>query len=99
VATTRGEILEALTDFLRAQSDEFGLRRLGVFGSAARDQITDTSDVDVVVDLAEPNLLTLAAIMIRLEELLGRPVDVVHYKGLRNEYLKRRIDREAVYVG
>jgi hypothetical protein len=99
MATTRAEIIEALTDFLRAESGRFGLRRLGIFGSVARDQITDTSDVDVVVDLAEPNLLTLAAIMIRLEELLGRPVDVVHYRGLRNEYLKRRIDREAVYVG
>ena len=83
----------------RARGDEYGLLRLGVFGSVARDQITDDSDVDVVVDLAQPNLLTVAAIMIRLEELLGRPVDVVHYKGMRNDYLKRRIDREAIYVG
>jgi predicted nucleotidyltransferase len=96
---SRLEILELLAQFARSSREEYGLRRLGVFGSVARGQMTDASDVDVVVDLAEPNLLTLAAIMIRLEELLERPVDVVHYKGMRNEYLKRRIDREAIYVG
>lgn len=84
---------------LGARGDEYGLLRLGVLGSVARDQITVDSDVDIVVDPAQPNLLTLAAIVIRLDELLGRPVDVVHYKGMRNDYLKRRIDREAIYVG
>lgn len=97
--TSRSEILDLLINFQKTQSAEYGLRRLGVFGSVARDQMTDDSDVDIVVDLAEPNLLTLAALMIRLEELLARPVDVVHYQGMRNEYLKRRIDREAIYVG
>ena len=91
--------MSLLADFRRTLGYEYGLLNLGVFGSVARDQMTDDSDVDVVVDLAEPNLLTLAAIMIHLEELLGRPVDVVHYKGMRNKYLKLRIDREAIYVG
>lgn len=99
MARSQREILDALTDFRRTRDDEYGLLRLGVFGSVARDQMTEDSDVDIVIDLAQPNLLTLAAIMIRLEELLGQPVDVVHYKGMRNEYLKRRIDREAIYVG
>ena len=96
---SRREILDILAEFRRTRGEEFGLLRIGVFGSVARDQMTESSDVDVVVDLAQPNLLTLAAIMIRLEELLGLPVDVVHYRGTTNPYLKRRIEREAVYVG
>lgn len=99
MAKTRDEILTLLSEFRRTQGEKYGLLRVGVFGSVARDQMTDSSDVDVVVDLAQPNLLTLAAIMVRLEELLGRPVDIVHYRGTTNPYLKRRIDREAVYVG
>jgi uncharacterized protein len=95
---SRREILEILSEFYRTRGEEYGLLRIGVFGSVARDQITDGSDVDVVVDLAQPNLLTIASIMVRLEELLGRPVDIVHYRGTTNQNLKRRIEREAVYV-
>jgi uncharacterized protein len=93
------EILDILAEFRRTRGEEYGLLRIGVFGSAARDQMTESSDVDVVVDLAQPNLLTLASIMLRLEELLGLSVDVVHYRGTTNPYLRRRIEREAIYVG
>lgn len=99
MSKSRQKILDLLAEFSRAHGEEYGLLRMGVFGSVARDQMSDTSDVDIVVDLARPNLLTLASMMIRLEELLGRRVDVVHYRGMANPYLKRRIEREAVYVG
>ncbi len=75
-----------------------GITRIGIFGSLARGEATDASDVDVVVELERPDLLLLVGIKQELEELLQRPVDVVRYREHMNPLLKKRIDREAVYV-
>ena len=94
----RNDILRTLVRFRDLRQDEFGIVRIGVFGSVARDEITDISDVDVVVELDRPDLLTLVGIKQELEDLLHRSVDVVRYRERMNAYLKRRIEQEAVYV-
>ena len=95
---TRSDVMEKLSEFGKNRRDEFGIVRLGVFGSAARDRITDESDIDVVVILADPDLLTLVGIKQELEDLLQRPVDIVRYREKMNTFLKQRIERDAVYV-
>ena len=95
---TRDEILRRLEQFQQQKKSEFGILRLGVFGSIARGTFTDTSDVDVVVELAQPDLIALVGIKQELESLLHRRVDIVRYREHMNPLLKRRIDREAVYV-
>jgi predicted nucleotidyltransferase len=92
------DVLEAVSQFRRDRQDEFGILRIGVFGSVARNEITDESDVDVVVELAQPDLLTLVGIKQELESLLQRSVDIVRYRDSMNAFLKRRIEQEAVYV-
>ena len=94
----RNDILRTLARFRDLKKDEFGIVRIGVFGSVARDEITDASDVDVVVKLDRPDLFTLVGIKQELEELLHRPIDVVRYREGMNAYLKRRIEQEAIYV-
>ncbi len=76
----------------------FGVSQVGLFGSAARDQIRDDSDIDVVVKMALPDLFFLVHIKEELEESLGRPVDIVQYRERMNAYLKKHIDKEAVYA-
>jgi hypothetical protein len=95
---TRREVLRRLTRFSQQHASEFGLRRIGVFGSAAQDRLTRDSDVDVVVELTEPDLLLLVGIQQELQTLLGRPVDVVHYRARMNPMLKQHIDAEAIYA-
>jgi predicted nucleotidyltransferase len=95
---TQQEILRTIAQFRRSREDEFGIIRIGVFGSAAHEEINDESDVDVVVEIAEPDLLTMVGIKQELEELLQRPVDIVRYRENMNDFLKQRIDRDAVYV-
>lgn len=56
------------------------------------------SDIDLVVELEELDLLTLVGITQDLEQLLHRPVDIVRYRETMNPFLKQRIDRDAVYV-
>jgi predicted nucleotidyltransferase len=96
--TTRSEVLKVLSNFHRSHSKQFGITRIGVFGSAARDRLARDSDVDVVVELERPDLLLLVGIKQELEELLGRPVDVVRYRRDMNPFLKRHIEQEAVYA-
>ena len=95
---TRKDILQTLSMFQRDRRDEFGIVRLGVFGSTARDQFGDESDVDVVVELAHPDLFALIGIKQELEAVLHRPVDVVRYRENMNAFLKQRIQQEAIYV-
>lgn len=92
------DVLKVLSQFQHNRQDEFGIVRIGVFGSAARDQMSDESDVDVVVELADPDLLTLIGIKQELERLLHRPVDIVRYRDKMNAFLKGRIEQEAVYA-
>jgi len=67
------------------------------FLSVARDEATDESDVDVVVEMA-PDLFGSVSLREELEVLLGAKVDLVRYWRRMNHYLKRRIDTEAHYV-
>ena len=95
---TREDVLATLARFQRTKRDEYHIRRIGIFGSAARNRLGAASDVDVVVELVEPDLLALVGIKQDLEELLHRPVDVVRYRERLNPFLKRRIEQEAIYV-
>ncbi len=95
---TQQEILQILSQFRQQQQDEYKISRLGIFGSVARDQFTLASDVDVVVELTEPDLLSLVGIKQDLEQLFQRSVDIVRYRTNMNAFLKRRIDQEAIYV-
>ena len=92
------EILEVLARFQRNEGATYHIRRIGLFGSAARTQLTPESDVDVVVELAEPDLLALVGIKQELEALLARSVDIVRYRERMNQFLKQRIEQEAIYV-
>lgn len=83
---------------IRRAAAESGARDVRVFGSVARGEERDGSDVDFLVAL-EPgrSLLDLARLELRLERLLGRPVDVVTEAGLR-EPMRAAALREAVHV-
>jgi predicted nucleotidyltransferase len=87
VQSKRGEILQ-----LAARR---GARNVRLFGSVARDEAGLDSDVDFLVDL-EPgrSLLDLGGLLMDLQKLLGRKVDVVTETGLRPR-LRPRVLREA----
>lgn len=87
VKSRREEILR-----VAAQHGAYNIR---VFGSVARGEADEASDVDFLVEL-EPgrSLLDLGGLQVELESLLGRPVDVVTEAGLY-WLLRRRILKEA----
>jgi predicted nucleotidyltransferase len=91
----RDEALKILTDH-REELQEFGVKRLAIFGSVARDEAGPESDVDVLVEFDKPvGIFEFLDLKTRLEELLGRPVDLATENGLKRQ-LRDRILEEAI---
>ena len=93
----RDKVLNILMKHKQELRDRYGVTRLGIFGSVARDEAAESSDVDIVVDM-EPNLFARVRLKEDLESFLGTRVDLVRYWWRMNHYLKKRIDKEAYYV-
>ena len=94
----RNEIILSLQRFKEMNQRKYSIKRIGLFGSAARDSMNEQSDIDVVVELETQDLFDFIGIKLDLEEQLSQEVDIVSYRKKMNEFLKRRIDKEAVYV-
>lgn len=94
----RDEAIRLLIGCKPGIQEKYGITAIGLFGSIARNQATETSDVDVVVQLLNPDLFTLVHIKEELEAAFHRHVDVLQYREKMNPYLKRHIEQEAVYV-
>ncbi len=90
------ELISGKARRVREIASRNGARRLRFFGSFARGSATPESDVDVLVSLDEGrDLLDLAGLMLELEDLLGRTVDVVEEETVPAEIMQR-ILAEAV---
>ena len=94
----RDALLRELRRIKPDLATRFGVLRLALFGSFARDEARPESDVDIVVELAKPDLFALVHIREALENDLNRPVDLIPYSRTMNEFLKDRIRNEAEYV-
>ncbi len=88
-------------DLIRAHSDElrsqFGVRSLRLFGSVARGEQHEGSDVDVCVEM-EPRIYLVFRLQLFLEQLCQCPVDVIHMHRHINPYLLKHINRDGIYV-
>lgn len=94
---TRDEALRLLCE-RRGELEPFGVRSLALFGSVARDEATPDSDVDILVEFE--GLATFDRYMdlkFHLEDVLGRPVDLVTRKALKPR-LAPYVERDALYV-
>ncbi len=94
----RDSVLEELRVLKPDLENRFGVTRIGLFGSVARDDARSDSDIDIVIEMKRPDLFDLVHIKELLEEDFQRPVDIIHFRERMNEFLKQRIRNEAVYV-
>ena len=94
----RDEILKVLRAHKSTLSQRFGVTNLALFGSVARNEMSDDSDIDILVRFDRPGTSkTYFGVQFYLEDLLGRPVDLVTDKALRVE-LRPYVEREAINV-
>lgn len=94
----RKEIIRRLKRFKELKGNSYNIIRIGLFGSMARGMPHDGSDIDVVVDLEKPDMFNLIGIKQDLEDEFHRSVDLIRYREKMNPYLKKRIEKEALYV-
>ena len=81
----------------REEVRRFGVRSLGLFGSAARGEATATSDLDFLVEFENPTFDTYMGLLEFLEKLFGHPVDLVLANTLKPR-LRESILRETVHA-
>lgn len=75
----------------------FGVRRIGLFGSFARGEQKDTSDVDILVEFDEPTFDNFMELAFFLEDLFGRRVELVTPDSL-SPYIAPYVKKEVVWA-
>ncbi len=97
--------IQQITNILRQQlpylSTEYGIMRLGIFGSYAKGVAQEKSDIDLVVEFKTPLGLRFIEFTDYLEQLFHTPVDVLTPAGIqaiRNPNVAREIQESIVYV-
>ncbi len=93
---TNSQLLSENRQEILALAQQYGAKNVRVFGSVARGEDDEQSDIDFLVEM-EPtrSLFDLGGFMMSLQELLGRPVDVVTEDGLKMR-IRARVLQEAV---
>ncbi len=82
-------------------SSEFGVKRIGVFGSIAKQEERKESDIDMVIEFDRPIGLKFIALAENMENLFGRKVDILTKDGIRNIRVKSvstDIEKDIIYV-
>ena len=95
---TSQDILALLDGFMPYAEKRYGITRIGVFGSVARGEQTDDSDVDICYEGRALSLLTIDMLQRELEALIGSKVDTVRVRDNMNPVLRSRIRKEGLYV-
>jgi predicted nucleotidyltransferase len=94
----REQILQLLAQHKPQLAQRYGVLRLALFGSTARNSASAESDIDILVAFDGPaTSQRYFGVQFYLEDVLGRPVDLVTEKALRTE-LRPHIEREALHV-
>lgn len=94
----RDSVLALLGEHLPVLRERYGVQRLRLFGSFARDAAREDSDVDVLVVFDGPaTAKRYFGVQFDIEDLLKRPVDLVTEKALR-ERLRPYVERDAIAV-
>ena len=93
---SRDEVIDTLRAHLETLTERFGVTSLALFGSYARGTVTDSSDIDILVRFDGPaTSKSYFGVQFYLEDLFGRPIDLVTDKALRPRF-RPYVEREAV---
>lgn len=88
------EKLEEIKDIIVKVLKKHNVKRAAIFGSIARGEATEESDIDIVIEFeGRKSLLDLVDLKLELQELLGKKVDVITYNSI-NPLLKEQILNE-----
>jgi len=90
-------ITKALKDNKSALAARYHLTSIGIFGSCARKDFRDDSDIDILIDYNQPLGIEFIDLAEELEKILQRKVDLVSKNGIKPKYFKE-IQKDLIYV-
>ncbi|MBE0491548.1 nucleotidyltransferase domain-containing protein [Sulfurimonas sp.] len=93
---------EQILEYLKSHKDEFAkkyqITKLALFGSVARDESHESSDIDIAIDTKLSDYFLLYDFKESLEKAFGTKVDIVRVREKMNASLKKRILKDGIYV-
>lgn len=98
---SKNVILDKLRDHYPLLSSEYGLRKVGIFGSYAKDLQNHKSDIDIIVEFERPIGLKFIEFSEHLERILQNKIDILTLAGLegiRNKRIAQEIKKTIIYV-
>ena len=95
---SRDEYLQQLRQFKQQYSLEYGIECIGIFGSVARGEQSENSDIDIYYEGKSLGLKSLVEFPMLLEKFLGTPVDVVRKHDNLRPSFEKRIMQDIIYA-
>ncbi|MEK6726773.1 MAG: nucleotidyltransferase domain-containing protein [Deltaproteobacteria bacterium] len=94
----RNDILAVLRDIKQNFAEKYGILEIGIFGSTARDEAREDSDVDICIKTKTPDPFAIVHIKEEIESRVRKHVDIVRIREKMNPFLRERIEKEGIYV-
>ncbi len=94
---TKVEILDILTTKHRYIEQQFGVSKIGLFGSYAKGTQTKDSDIDIYVEFKNKTFDNIAGLWNYLESLYHKKVDLIHFHKRANNVIMQNIQKEVLY--
>jgi len=95
---TRNQIIRILKAEKSFLNKEFGVTRIGIFGSFAKGKESDESDIDFIVEMKQARFDHLAGLQIYLEKKFARKIEIVRKGKNVSGRLAIRLENEAIYA-
>ena len=92
------DCINKLAGFKNAFAQKFGITKLGIFGSVARKENTEDSDIDIVVEVQKPSLQLMYELKEALKQLFNCEVDLVRFRDSLRPLFKSNIQKDVIYV-
>ena len=94
---TKADILQFLDEKKSFLKEQYLIDDIGLFGSYARDEATQTSDIDIIISTSVKSFTNRYNLKIYLEDAFKKPVDIGYYDSLRT-FIKKEIAKDIIYV-
>lgn len=92
------EIMAILREYKKNMSAQYGIRKIGVFGSVARGENTEASDLDICVDIEVPDPYIMCDIQDDLERMTGYKIDLLRLRDNLNSLLRHNIEQDGIFA-
>lgn len=98
---SKEKVIRKIKENYQYLSFEFGVAKIGLFGSFAKGSETENSDIDLLVEFTSPIGFKFYELVEYLEKMFGRKVDVITMEGLNNiriDHIAENIREKVIYV-